>query len=447
MKTDKLIENITEDIIGSELSPTNPVVKDAVVQQIKAWFPQNRPLTVRWVSKNANGHVAQVMMDGQGYIVKIGLAGLPSAAPSTKLPTEIARVVMSHYEFVVQDLESQYIRLEYSLQPLYSTDNFRTVIKNGISDYERFTMALELIFSLRLLHFYDIVHGDLKPENIVLAYLRAVLIDFDDAMLVKFNDITTLSKQESLRGTDHYIAPESIELRQYSKRSDIYALAVILAVDLQLLPPFKDHKKVAEYVRDPKQLVGRWQFEDNNDADQVRMCPDLSTVLAGLSNNPADRPTLELLAKVVIRLAKNTLTCEGAKTSEEYDKIYARYEEQASLLTFLEMHQQSMAKQGGRARTTLAFPIDTSFEQICEKLAAHASRSGNGVLGLFTENRTRTVLKNLGWLDGKLNVREHAPRAFKEAWKQLNPAANSSVAPPVRANADETPLARPLGYS
>jgi len=70
--------------------------------------------------------------------------------------------------------------------------------------------------SICALHAHGFIHGDIKPENIIVSYDgHATLIDFGFACRAG-----TIAK--SIRGTRDYLAPEQLNKSYLSKKTDLY---------------------------------------------------------------------------------------------------------------------------------------------------------------------------------------------------------------------------------
>jgi eukaryotic-like serine/threonine-protein kinase len=81
---------------------------------------------------------------------------------------------------------------------------------------------------LRAFHRKDILHLDLKPENIMIDRDGVVkLIDFGSARVAGVADVASPVTPPDLVGTLHYIAPEVHAGEQPTNRADIFALGVI----------------------------------------------------------------------------------------------------------------------------------------------------------------------------------------------------------------------------
>ncbi|MBV8755946.1 MAG: serine/threonine protein kinase [Deltaproteobacteria bacterium] len=73
-------------------------------------------------------------------------------------------------------------------------------------------------------HARHIVHGDLKPANIMLDGDRVLLMDFGVAWVAR----VAAAPVGRLRGTVGYLAPELVRDRQADERADLYALGCVL---------------------------------------------------------------------------------------------------------------------------------------------------------------------------------------------------------------------------
>ena len=114
----------------------------------------------------------------------------------------------------------------------------------GFTDEEVVTVTLSLLDGLAGLHRRGLVHGDLKPANILVtdaAPRRAVLVDFGMA--------TWLAEGAFKGGTPAFLAPELMAGGTPSPRSDLYALGVtLLQAVLGLKSPRRTMPAVGEEV-------------------------------------------------------------------------------------------------------------------------------------------------------------------------------------------------------
>ncbi|MGA8596763.1 MAG: serine/threonine-protein kinase, partial [Bryobacteraceae bacterium] len=93
------------------------------------------------------------------------------------------------------------------------------------------TIALQLCAGLAEAHRNNVIHGDLKSNNVILTTgpdksIRAVIMDFGLAHMPEVSGVSRVSVAPA--GTPDYMAPELWRGTRASVASDIYALGVIL---------------------------------------------------------------------------------------------------------------------------------------------------------------------------------------------------------------------------
>ena len=86
----------------------------------------------------------------------------------------------------------------------------------------------QLAKGLRAFHRKDIVHGDLKPDNVMIDGAGHVkLIDFGACQAAGLAEAAVAGSEPQLTGTMDYTAPEQHQGERPTNRSDIYALGVL----------------------------------------------------------------------------------------------------------------------------------------------------------------------------------------------------------------------------
>jgi serine/threonine protein kinase len=143
----------------------------------------------------------------------------------------------------------------------------------------------QLVKSIKYMHSRNVVHRDLKIENIL----------YDDSMNIKvadfgFSTYKNVSKLKSYRGTMTYMAPEIKQGKQYDGRqADIFSAGVILFIIVQGLFPFREAKKEEFFynllLSDPDRYFQKVKGE--NLSDEFK---DL--IVKMLSFKGKDRPTI-----------------------------------------------------------------------------------------------------------------------------------------------------------
>lgn len=120
-------------------------------------------------------------------------------------------------------------------------------------------MLLEIIDAVNYSHQHNIVHGDLKPSNIMLTQKGCVLFDFGLGQMLA-GDLSILPKISRKRfnaWTPKYAAPELLEDISLTTKTDVFALSCIIYELLTGQNPYYIDKKTKYTVKPfkPKDLT------------------------------------------------------------------------------------------------------------------------------------------------------------------------------------------------
>eukprot|EP01103_Thecamoeba_quadrilineata_P009281 TRINITY_DN19016_c0_g1_i1.p1 TRINITY_DN19016_c0_g1~~TRINITY_DN19016_c0_g1_i1.p1 ORF type:complete len:333 (-),score=27.93 TRINITY_DN19016_c0_g1_i1:140-1138(-) len=167
----------------------------------------------------------------------------------------------------------------------------------GLSEAESRHIFKQLRKVISYLHRKNIVHGDIKLENVLFETLscRIVLIDFGSASILQKKDeaLTILS------GTQQYVAPEVVLGEHYDgRKSDIYSLGVVLFCITTNRLPFDDEDGIYYYswVENFHEALGS--------GDVSRMLPPV----------PLTTPLVDLLQKMLCLDPKHRITMKKIKS-------------------------------------------------------------------------------------------------------------------------------------
>ncbi|MEG0686031.1 MAG: protein kinase [Erysipelotrichales bacterium] len=106
--------------------------------------------------------------------------------------------------------------------------------EDKLSLMQRMDVAVELVNALALINKNNIIHKDIKPENIIYSNdFKLYLIDFGASRLFDGNK----SRDTVLLGTQDYASPEHYGYQETTYKSDMYSLGYVLK-DLKLTSPF-----------------------------------------------------------------------------------------------------------------------------------------------------------------------------------------------------------------
>jgi len=129
-----------------------------------------------------------------------------------------------------------YLAMAYIEGPTLK-EHIAQVRRVSVSDAVR--IARDLLDALAYAHEHNIVHRDVKPDNIVLSANGAMLLDFGIARVIEGSGDEKLTRSGFTVGTSSYMSPEQvIAVRDLDHRSDLYSLGCVLFEALAGRPPF-----------------------------------------------------------------------------------------------------------------------------------------------------------------------------------------------------------------
>jgi len=117
------------------------------------------------------------------------------------------------------------------------------VEKKGLSLEEVLKIAIQVAEGLSKAHQKDIVHRDIKSDNIMLT--PDGLVKIMDFGLAKLKGVTKLTKTGSTLGTLQYMSPEQAQGKEVDQRSDIFSFGVILYEMITGRLPFRGEHEPA----------------------------------------------------------------------------------------------------------------------------------------------------------------------------------------------------------
>ncbi|KAJ5665321.1 uncharacterized protein N7477_007769 [Penicillium maclennaniae] len=171
----------------------------------------------------------------------------------TELGPPAQRIAMYKLKSIDENLE-KYYREAQLLETLYIFSELVTAgdlvsflrYRGGtIEEREAAFITRQVLLAIEYLHDRDIVHRDIKPDNILITSLgqcgRVVLTDFGCARRVP----QPIERMQTITGTYEYCAPEvnSANTAGYSKSIDLYSLGCVTATLLMgFLPTRESHR-------------------------------------------------------------------------------------------------------------------------------------------------------------------------------------------------------------
>jgi len=155
---------------------------------------------------------------------------------------------VSIYDFGISTDGLQYLVMEF-----VEGISLRERLNHGPLDFATATEVIsQVCAALDEAHRRQIIHRDIKPDNIILhpsaAGLRVKVLDFG---IAKLRDETAghLTQTGSVMGTPHYMSPEQCLGEELDPRADIYSVGIVLYEMLCGRVPFNSPVSTAVVVQ------------------------------------------------------------------------------------------------------------------------------------------------------------------------------------------------------
>jgi serine/threonine protein kinase len=142
----------------------------------------------------------------------------------------VGRRINNPHVFKVHQLKRERSCLYYVTEFLEGCPLSQWILDNPEPDLNEVRrIAEQIIKGLRGFHRKEMVHQDLKPENIMIDSHGSIkIIDFGCVQVAGLQEIYIPVEDKHIAGTANYIAPELFDGFQATPKSDMYSLAVTL---------------------------------------------------------------------------------------------------------------------------------------------------------------------------------------------------------------------------
>ncbi|GIN37578.1 Stk1 family PASTA domain-containing Ser/Thr kinase [Heyndrickxia oleronia] len=128
-----------------------------------------------------------------------------------------------------------------------------------ISIEKALDIMAQLVSAISHAHQHQIIHRDIKPQNILIDHDGVVKItDFGIAMALS---ATSITQTNSVLGTVHYLSPEQARGGMATRKSDIYALGIVMFELLTGRLPFSGESAVSialKHLQTETPSMKRW---------------------------------------------------------------------------------------------------------------------------------------------------------------------------------------------
>ncbi|UCD58541.1 MAG: serine/threonine protein kinase [Candidatus Hydrogenedentota bacterium] len=132
--------------------------------------------------------------------------------------------IIRFFKLIKSQVPGQRIKRGFLVMELVDGWNMRRHIREqDLTMFQAVELLLSVCTGLEYIHHHGIVHGDMKPENILISPSGTIKIA--DFGLSQVNTLFQFSR-DKLRGTKRYMAPEQLTRKKIDVRTDIYSLGV-----------------------------------------------------------------------------------------------------------------------------------------------------------------------------------------------------------------------------
>ena len=117
------------------------------------------------------------------------------------------------------------------------------IVENGKLNYTvAISIAIQIAKALECAHKNNIIHRDVKPQNILVT--ESGLVKVTDFGIAKSSTSATITNTTTIMGSAHYLSPEQAKGTFIDLRSDIYSLGIVLYEMVTGILPFDGESPV-----------------------------------------------------------------------------------------------------------------------------------------------------------------------------------------------------------
>ena len=214
-----------EQVDESSSVQSNFTFKDQIIQYLKK---ENKMELIELIGTSSFGTsiLVEETTTKEKYIMKIShITNFTQFSPSDDHDfTFTIPAIMKNNEYKISEFcnkDHLIIRRKYIQKGSLNDMIFNEQNKSLLIDPLKYIIILGIALGMEFLHSHKIIHGNLKPENILIdEFLHPQICDFG---IFEFND-----QKDFLMNSNDYIAPEIFKGNKQDFKSDVYSYSMII---------------------------------------------------------------------------------------------------------------------------------------------------------------------------------------------------------------------------
>lgn len=291
-------------------------IQAALQKLITKEDPKKKYVTRKKVGSGASGTVCEASSISTGELVAIKKMDLDHQPKKELIITEIEVMREYHHVNIVNYIESflvgneLWVVMEYLEGGALTDVVTETVLSEGLIA----GICKKCLEALAFLHRQDIIHRDIKSDNILLGMNGEVKVtDFGFcAQLTPDRD-----KRQTMVGTPYWMAPEVVSRKSYDNKVDVWSLGIMVIEMIEGEPPYLNETPVRALfliatngkpeLKDPSKMSPQL-------LDFLNQCLEVETEKRASASELLSHPFLEK-ATDLSSLRQNILAARKSKES------------------------------------------------------------------------------------------------------------------------------------
>ncbi|KAJ1857814.1 Protein kinase, partial [Coemansia sp. RSA 2703] len=222
------------------------LTESQIMSKLRTIVSRNDPKVlyskVKKIGQGASGNVYMARSIKNGELVAIKQMDLSKQPRKELLVNEILVMKESRHANIVNFIEAfllnssdLWVVMEY-MEGGALTD---VIDNNKMNEMQIATVCREVCRGLSHLHKQDIIHRDIKSDNVLLGEDGQVKIT-DFGFCAKLSE--QRSKRATMVGTPYWMAPEVVKQKPYGSKVDVWSLGIMVIEMIESEPPYLDEE-------------------------------------------------------------------------------------------------------------------------------------------------------------------------------------------------------------